>query len=205
MQMDLWVPMWTALGASGLTVIGGVAVVIVQRLLQNRDSARNTRERVYVEFHVAGIAMMARLNTMVDVMRFRSGLNNRLEELLRMRRPIDGQELHDWLYVDQLPLYRAWSEVLLFGEPEVVGAANKVMDALGRFAESVINETASKVQARRSDSTRDEALTDCGRELEQFRDYAKLSLARVSARRRRRTTSVAVKVGHGDVAARGVC
>jgi hypothetical protein len=174
-QMDLWVPAWTAMGASALTAIGGVVVVVVQRLLRNRDSTRNTRERVYVEFHSAAIAMMARLNTMVDVMRFRRGLNNRLEELLHMRRPLDGQELHDWLYGDQLPLYHAWSEVLVFGEPEVVGAANNVMDALGRFAERVIGETASKVHARSFDSTRDEALADCGRELEQFREKAKLS------------------------------
>jgi hypothetical protein len=51
-----------------------------------------------------------------------------LDILLRIRKPVEVMELHDWMAQDMSPLNHAWSEIWARGDQELVRLANRVLD-----------------------------------------------------------------------------
>ena len=62
-------------------------------------------------------------------MRTRSGFNERLDLALRLRRPLDPMDLHDWLAEGFEPINQAWSKIEIVGLAEAVGVVTDLVDA----------------------------------------------------------------------------
>jgi hypothetical protein len=62
-------------------------------------------------------------------MRFRSGLNESLSVLLRLRRTLDSLEPYDWTDRDLRPIGDAWLRVWVLGTQQAIDAADRVMIA----------------------------------------------------------------------------
>jgi hypothetical protein len=70
-----------------------------------------------------------RARTLGDAMRFRSGLNESLSVLLRLRRTLDSLELYDWMDMDYRPLGDAWSRIWVVGTQQAIDTADRVVTA----------------------------------------------------------------------------
>ena len=63
------------------------------------------------------------------VKRHRSGVVEDVEVALRLRKPLDLLELHDWLEVGFQPLTEAWARIMTVGSQEANEAAERLVMA----------------------------------------------------------------------------
>jgi hypothetical protein len=77
------------------------------------------------------MSVMMRARALGQQMYLRSGLAEGLDVALRVRKPFDAQELHDWMAVDMAPLNEAWSAVWTLGDQEAIRLANALLAKCG--------------------------------------------------------------------------
>jgi hypothetical protein len=73
------------------------------------------------------VAIMMRGQAIGLQMRLRSGLGEGADVMLRIRKPSDVFEFHDWLAADFAPMNRAWSVIWARGDQETVRLANQLL------------------------------------------------------------------------------
>lgn len=130
MSLDpVWAPVIAALGASFLTVLGTWGLNQFQHRQAKREAERQEQHAAYQLVLNRSMTFAFRARTLGDAMRFRSGLNESLSVLLRLRRTLDSLELYDWIDRDLRPLGDAWLRVWVVGTQQAIDAADRVMIA----------------------------------------------------------------------------
>lgn len=128
MSIDpVWAPVIAALGSSFLTVLGTFGVTERQRTKREQASARLDRSTAYGDLLARSTTLSLRAGALGNAMRLRSGLTESLDVLLRLRRPLDPLELHDWIDKDVGPITEAWSRVWAVGTQEAIEMANRLV------------------------------------------------------------------------------
>jgi hypothetical protein len=117
-----------ALGASVLTVSGSLGVVALQERLRGRNSDRDTLSTAVTAMLSLSMAFMMRVQAVGLQMRVRSGLGEGADVMLRVRKPADALEFHDWLATDLTPLNAAWSVIWTSSDQETIRLANALLD-----------------------------------------------------------------------------
>jgi hypothetical protein len=123
---------WTAiaaLGAAALTAFASLGVVWVQGRLSAKARAEADLLRALEELMSRSVSIGTRSLALGQAMRFRSGLNEGLDIALRLRKPADVLELHDWMHQDLAPMQHALVEVWSTADQSLIAAANHLMDA----------------------------------------------------------------------------
>jgi hypothetical protein len=124
-----------ALGASFLTGGASLGVVWIQQALQIRASSQSALCTAVLELLSRSMAVAMRANTMGEAMKARSGLGEGVDIALRIRKPLDHMEFHDWLARDMVPLSAALDQLWTQWDQEGVRLANDVvskgMDLVG--------------------------------------------------------------------------
>ena len=127
-----------ALGASFLTAAGSLGVVWVQAWRRAKAQDRAALRAAVRELLSRSIAVALRAQTIGESMRLRSGLSEGLDVTMRLRRPADAMELHDWMAQDVLPMHAALDEIWTRWDQDGVRLADdvvgKCMDLLGTNA-----------------------------------------------------------------------
>jgi hypothetical protein len=121
---------WTAiaaLGASALTALASLGVVGFQHWLRERTAARTTLGALITELLSRSMRVAGRARAVGDTAKFRSGLGEGLDVALRLRKPADLLDLHDWLAQDMAPLDKALSETWVLGDQELIRLANDLV------------------------------------------------------------------------------
>jgi hypothetical protein len=117
-----------ALGASALTGLVSLGVVGLRERLQRKASGQDALRRAVGELLTRSIAVALRARVMRDAIRFRSGLMEGVDiVILRVRKPLDAMELHDWQAADLVPLNAALNEVWTHWDQEGVRLANDLV------------------------------------------------------------------------------
>lgn len=119
-----------ALGAAFLTAAASLGVVWYQENRRDQAADADALAAAVSEVLSRSIAVALRLRFLADAARFRSGLGEGLDVLLRIRKPADVLEFHDWLYTDLAPLNAAWSEIWARGDQELVASANALLQSV---------------------------------------------------------------------------
>ena len=126
---------WAVVVAGGLGgllgLAGSLGAVLVQQRRLERRSLDGARETAANRLLMHSLALSGRARALLITARTRSGLAEGLMVNLYQRRPIDPQELHDWLMQDVGPLYEAWSAVWTTSTDEAVAAANDLLARCG--------------------------------------------------------------------------
>ena len=125
---------WAVSAATGLAgaVIGAVAALAGtwwQARAARRHAESDARERAYVDLLVAAEKVAFRIDALVATIKARTGLGESVALLMRLRKPIEPMDLHDWLAADVGPLMDAWSRTWVNGSPEGVRRSNAVLEA----------------------------------------------------------------------------
>lgn len=124
-----------ALGASLLTGGASLGVVWVQQALRNKADSQSALESAVLELLSRSMAVAMRARTMGEAMKTRSGLGEGVDVALRIRKPLDHMEFHDWLAKDTMPLSAALDQIWARWDQEGVRLANdvvgKCMDLVG--------------------------------------------------------------------------
>lgn len=116
-----------ALGASFLTGLASLGVVAFQQWLAGRSSDADALISAVNEMLSRSMAIAMRAQAMADQMRIRSGLGEGVDVTMRVRKPADLLELHDWMAQDLAPMNAAWSVVWARGDQEMVRRANALL------------------------------------------------------------------------------
>src|SRR5260370_36347700 len=109
-----------ALGASALTAAASLGVVALQERLRRKAADRRFLADAVTEMLSRSMAVMMRGKAISLQMRFRSGLGEGADVALRIRKPADVLEYHDWLAGDFAPLNQAWSVIWARGDQETI-------------------------------------------------------------------------------------
>jgi hypothetical protein len=125
----VWAPVIPALGASFLIVLGTWGLNQFQHRQAKGAAERQEQHGAYQEVLNRSRTIATRARTLGDAMRFRSGLNESLSVLLRLRRVLDSLELYDWMDKDLRPLGDAWLRVWVVGTQQAIDAADRVVIA----------------------------------------------------------------------------
>lgn len=120
-----------ALGASALTGGASLGVVALQERLRGRRADRDVLLTAVIAMMSRSMSVMTRSQAMSQQMRLRSGLAEGADVALRLRKPADSLELHDWLAIDMAPLTEAWSIIWARGDQEMVRLANALLSKCG--------------------------------------------------------------------------
>jgi hypothetical protein len=120
-----------ALGASALTGGASLCVVALQERLRGRRTDRDVLLTAVIAMLSRSMSVMTRSQAMSQQMKMRSGLAEGVDVALRLRRPTDSLELHDWLAIDMAPLNGAWSVIWAHGDQETIRLANALLDKCG--------------------------------------------------------------------------
>jgi hypothetical protein len=138
-----------ALGASGLTVIGSLGVVALQEWLRGRRDDRDALTTAVTAMLSLSMAFMMRAQAVGLQMRLRSGLGEGADVALRVRKPADALEIHDWVASDLTPLNGAWSVIWATGDQETIRLANALLGKCSDlFAAATSTEPARGAAAR---------------------------------------------------------
>jgi len=124
-----------ALGASFLTGLASLGVVWVREWRRSKAQDRAALHAAVLELLSRSMGVAFRARTMGDAMKTRSGLGEGLDVTLRLRKPLDHMEFHDWLAEDIMPLQAALNRIWTRWDQEGIRLANDVvtksMDLLG--------------------------------------------------------------------------
>jgi hypothetical protein len=138
-----------ALGASLLTGAASLGVVALQERLRGKRDDRDTLTSAVTAMLSRSMAFMLRAQAAGLQMRLRSGLGEGADVALRVRKPADVLEFHDWLAADLAPLNEAWSVIWARGDQETVRLANALLDKCSDlFAAAIATEPAHGAAAR---------------------------------------------------------
>lgn len=77
----------------------------------------------------ASMAFLVRAGSLRSAMHVRSGIGEGLDIVIRLRKPVDPMELHDWLAKDFTPLNDAYARIQVSGTADAVEAASALIDA----------------------------------------------------------------------------
>jgi hypothetical protein len=138
-----------ALGASALTAVASLGVVALQERMRGKRDDRDTLTGAITAMLSLSMAVMMRWQAAGQQMRLRSGAGEGIDVVLRVRKPADAQELHDWLASDLTPLNEAWSVIWARGDQETVRLANALLDKCSDlFTAATATETVSTLGGR---------------------------------------------------------
>jgi hypothetical protein len=126
-----WIAVIAALGASALTGAASLWVTWYREHLRGKATRRDELAAAVTEMLSRSMAVMMRAQAIGQQMRLRSGLIEGFDVTLKIRKPADVQEFHDWLAVDYSPLSAAWSLIWTRGDQETIRLANQLLDACG--------------------------------------------------------------------------
>jgi hypothetical protein len=121
----------SALGSSALTGGTSLGVIGLRERLRRRTADRELLAAAVTDMLALSMSLSLRADTMGNAMKVRSGLGEGLDVALRVRKPLDPLEFHDWIAQDMSPLNAAWSVVWARGDQELVQLANKLMSRCG--------------------------------------------------------------------------
>jgi hypothetical protein len=124
-RMSIWAPVVAALG-TGIIGFGGL---VWQQLHRDRKAASAEKGEAYHQMIAHSLSFTIRAQALRNTMRTRSGFNERLDLALRLRRPLDPMDLHDWLAEGFEPINQAWSKIEIVGSAEAIGVATELVDA----------------------------------------------------------------------------
>jgi hypothetical protein len=135
--------------ASGITLLGTVVRDSRQRIRDGKSAVKKSRSAAYGDMLAHSMSLAARAQTVRGLLPLRSGLDEGVSIVLRLRKPIDSFDLHDWLDRDLAPLTNAWSQVWAVGSQEGIDAADELMDACADLigAATKHDESRNKVRA----------------------------------------------------------
>jgi len=103
--------------------------VVYQQRRTDRRKATAAQSRASIDLLTQSLLFAQRAHALLTTARVRTGLSESLDVLLRLRRPVDPMELHDWLQQGTRPLYDAWSSTWVSSSPAMVTRGNVVIDA----------------------------------------------------------------------------
>ena len=138
------VPLAAALLVAFAAFIG---VVYAQRRTDRRE-ATAAQSRASVDLLTQSLLFAQRAHALLLTAQVRTGLSEVLVVLLRLRRPVDPMELHDWLQQGARPLYDAWSATWVSSSPALVTRGNAVIDACTGVLEAVSERAPVRWPAR---------------------------------------------------------
>jgi hypothetical protein len=123
-----------ALGASLLTGVFSVGVVWFQQWKRERAASAAALEQALQEVLARSWSIAMRVGTMTSAAQLRTpAVDDNLRVLLRMRRPLDHFELHDWLAQDWAPMVDAMAVIWARGNQRAIQLANAVVNCCGEF------------------------------------------------------------------------
>ena len=131
--VSIWAPVVAALGASFLTGVLGFGTIFWQQRRRDRADAVAQKRNAYGLLIAHSLNFTIRAQAMRNTMRARSGFNERLDLAMRLRRPLDPIELHDWFAQGYEPLNQAWANVEVVGSAAAVRIATDLMDTCADF------------------------------------------------------------------------
>jgi hypothetical protein len=123
-----WAVVAAALGAAALTALGSLGVVRYQERKRGKVSDRDALHRAVLELLTRSIAVALRAVAMRDAIRYRSGMMEGVDIVLRLRKPVDALELYDWQAPDLVPLNAALNEVWTRWDQEGIRRANDLVN-----------------------------------------------------------------------------
>jgi hypothetical protein len=124
---DAMLALVAALGASALTGLSTLGVMWFQETKRAKADDADALGRAVIEFLARSLALAMRVRTIANAIVVRSGLGEGLDVALRVRKPLEVLEFHDWLHQDWAPLNAAWSGLWARGDQELVSSANILM------------------------------------------------------------------------------
>jgi hypothetical protein len=145
-DVELWVPVLAAVGASVLTGILGLGTILLQEWLRRVDALRHERRRAYSRLLAVTGVIAHTSHALHLAMEVRSGAGEGLDVALHLRKPIDPLELDARLREDVVPLYEAWSDVWTVGTQEAVTAANQAVELAGEVITRATPEGAGRTR-----------------------------------------------------------
>jgi hypothetical protein len=116
------------LGGAAIGVLGTLGVWWLQSRAASRAAEDERRERAYVDLLIASTGVAARAHTLLIMLRMRSGIKEGLAVMFGQQRPLDAQELHDWIEVDVRALMDAWARAWVTGKARGIELANDLVD-----------------------------------------------------------------------------
>jgi hypothetical protein len=131
--VSIWAPVVAALGAGLLTGGLGFGTIWWQQQKRDQGDAAAGKSDAYHQLISQSLSFMIRARALRNTMGSHSGLNERIDLALRLRRPIDPMELHDWLAQGYEPMNQAWSKVEVIGSPDAVDIATQLLDACADY------------------------------------------------------------------------
>ena len=121
---------WIAPLVAAAAVVAAPTLAWWLNARRTAKAAEQDRQRqAYVDLLVASFGVAQRAATLLTATQLRSGLGEALDVAFRLRKPVDPLELHDWINVDLSSLADAWSRTWVYGSPQGVARANRLMDA----------------------------------------------------------------------------
>jgi len=135
--------------AAALTVAFAAFIgVVYQQRRTDRREATAAQSRASVDLLTQSLLFAQRAHALLLTARVRTGLSESLDVLLRLRRPVDPMELHDWLQQGTCPLYDAWSSTWVSSSPAMVTRGNAVIDACTGVLDAVSERAPARGPAR---------------------------------------------------------
>jgi hypothetical protein len=116
-----------ALGASLLTGLASLGVVWLQEWRRSKARDRAALHTAVTIMLSRSLAFSLRARFLGLQMQLRSGLSEGVDVTLRLRKPADVLDLHDWLAADLAPLDEAWSAIWARGDQEMIWRANDLL------------------------------------------------------------------------------
>jgi hypothetical protein len=126
-----WAVVAAALGSAALTGLASVGALLLQERKRQRAEAKAARRHNYAVFLARSWGFLQRAQALADMSRLRTGFGEGLDIILRLRKPIDLREIHDWLNVDWSPLIDAYSDIQATDSQEVIDAASLFVQRCG--------------------------------------------------------------------------
>jgi hypothetical protein len=123
-----WAVVAAALGAAVLTSLGSLGVVGYQQRRRDKASGQDALHRAVLELLTRSLTVPLRARAMRDALAFRSGLMDGVAiVLLRVRKPLDALEIHDWQAPDIVALMTALDGVWTRGDQEAIRLADDLV------------------------------------------------------------------------------
>lgn len=118
-----------ALVSPALLFVGPLLVWWLSVRRSAKSSVRDSEQKAYSDLLVASLGYALRFSTLWTTVKARSGLREGVQVALRQRRPVDHIELHNWINLDSAPLLDAWSRSWVYGKPDGILLANRLVDS----------------------------------------------------------------------------
>jgi hypothetical protein len=134
--------------ASGVTFLGTVVRDSRQRKRDTKSAATKSRSAAYGDLLARSMSLAHRAQTIRSMLPLRSGLEEGVSVVLRLRKPLDAFDLHDWLDKDMAPLTDAWSQVWTVGSQKGVDAADELMNACADLVAAATQHDESRERGR---------------------------------------------------------